>query len=131
MRDGPRRLPLIALGALGALIALILAGIYIYRRDEAGRLRAGQEIEMSGQTIEGLSGPVVQTEKIKILGQRAMPVPRVVSADELLDGQYDGQWVEVVVHTISHPRRRADCRSSIRLQLSRRALLQRFHQSWR
>src|SRR5258706_2155123 len=31
MPDGPRRLPLIALGALGALIALILAGIYIYR----------------------------------------------------------------------------------------------------
>jgi len=31
MREGPRRLPLIALGALGALIALILAGIYIYR----------------------------------------------------------------------------------------------------
>jgi hypothetical protein len=27
----PRQLPLIALGALGALIALILAGIYIYR----------------------------------------------------------------------------------------------------
>jgi hypothetical protein len=30
MRDGPRRLPLIALGALGALIALILAGTYVY-----------------------------------------------------------------------------------------------------
>jgi hypothetical protein len=28
---GPRRLPLIALGAVGALIALILAGAYIYR----------------------------------------------------------------------------------------------------
>jgi hypothetical protein len=31
MGNGPRRLPLIALGALGALIALILAGTYIYR----------------------------------------------------------------------------------------------------
>jgi hypothetical protein len=30
MRDGPRRLPLIALGALGALIALILAGTSVY-----------------------------------------------------------------------------------------------------
>jgi hypothetical protein len=30
MQDGPRRLPLIALGALGALIALILAGTYVY-----------------------------------------------------------------------------------------------------
>src|SRR5579864_115522 len=31
MRVGPRRLPLIALGALGASIALILAGTYVYR----------------------------------------------------------------------------------------------------
>lgn len=31
MRIGPRRLPLIALGALGASIALILAGSYVYR----------------------------------------------------------------------------------------------------
>src|ERR1700738_5236453 len=35
MRDGPRRLPLIALGALGALIALILVGTYIYRESGA------------------------------------------------------------------------------------------------
>ena len=31
MRDKPRRRPLIALGALGALIALILAGNYVYQ----------------------------------------------------------------------------------------------------
>jgi hypothetical protein len=30
MRNGPRRLPLIAFGALAALIALILAGTYFY-----------------------------------------------------------------------------------------------------
>ena len=31
MRDGPRRLPLIALGALGAVIALDFGGTYVYR----------------------------------------------------------------------------------------------------
>jgi hypothetical protein len=36
MRDGARRLPLIAFGAFGALIALILAGGYIY--DTSGSL---------------------------------------------------------------------------------------------
>ena len=51
MRDGPRRLPLIGLGALGALIALILAGTYIYREsgvvvDEHSCCGAG------GQTTE-------------------------------------------------------------------------------
>ncbi len=35
MRYGPRRLPLIGLGALGALIALILGGTYIYRESLA------------------------------------------------------------------------------------------------
>jgi hypothetical protein len=51
MRDGPRQLPLIALGALGALIALILAGIYIYRTsgvlvDERGSGPGGQTTEV-------------------------------------------------------------------------------------
>src|ERR1051326_906644 len=49
------------------------AGSSIYRQDETGPLRAGQEIELSGHTIQGLSGPAVQSQKIKILGQRAMP----------------------------------------------------------
>jgi len=51
VRIGPRRLPLIALGALGALIALILAGGYIYR--ERGVL-----VEQSG------SGPGGETTEI-------------------------------------------------------------------
>src|ERR1041385_4898245 len=71
------------------------AGIYIYRQDDAGPLRAGQEIEVSGKTIQGLSGSTVATEQIRILGPRAMPVPRVLTAQQLQDGNYDGQWVEV------------------------------------
>ena len=56
MRDRPRRLPLIALGALGALIALILAGIYIYRTsgvlvDERGSGPGGQTTEVF--TVDG------------------------------------------------------------------------------
>ncbi|HEX7264832.1 MAG TPA: hypothetical protein VF383_11695 [Candidatus Dormibacteraeota bacterium] len=51
MRDGRRRLPLIALGALGALIALILAGIYVYRErgvlvDESGSGPGGETTEV-------------------------------------------------------------------------------------
>ena len=56
MRDGPRQLPLIALGALYALIALILAGIYIYRTsgvlvDERGSGPGGQTTEVF--TVDG------------------------------------------------------------------------------
>jgi hypothetical protein len=50
MRDGPRQLPLIALGALGALIVLILAGIYIYRT--SGVLVDGRGSGPGGQTTE-------------------------------------------------------------------------------
>ena len=51
MRDGPRRLPLIALGALGALTAVILAGTYIYRErgvlvDERGSGPGGETTEV-------------------------------------------------------------------------------------
>lgn len=51
MRVGPRRLPLIALGALGALIALIFVGTYIYRErgvlvDESGSGPGGQTTEV-------------------------------------------------------------------------------------
>ena len=50
MRNWPRRLPLIALGALGALIALILAGTYIYREsvlvDESGSGPGGETTEV-------------------------------------------------------------------------------------
>ena len=52
MRDGPSRLPLIALGALGALIALILAGIYIYRESRSGVLVDESSSGPGGQTTE-------------------------------------------------------------------------------
>jgi hypothetical protein len=53
MRDGPRRLPLIALGALGALIALILAGTYIYRETRpTGALVETRSSGGGGQTTE-------------------------------------------------------------------------------
>ncbi|HEV3166617.1 MAG TPA: hypothetical protein VGZ22_21510 [Isosphaeraceae bacterium] len=53
MRHGPRRLPLIALGALVALIALILAGTYIFReRGSAGALVATGGSGGGGGTTE-------------------------------------------------------------------------------
>ena len=52
MRDGRRRLPLIALGALGALIALILAGTYIYRESTSGVLVDQRGSGPGGETTE-------------------------------------------------------------------------------
>lgn len=51
MRGGPRRLPLIAHCALGALIALILAGTYIYR--ESGPSPAAGVLVDTGGSVGG------------------------------------------------------------------------------
>ena len=50
MRNRPRRLPLIALGAIGALIALVIAGTYIYR--ERGVLVSERGSGPGGETTE-------------------------------------------------------------------------------
>ena len=52
MRTGPRRRPLIALGAAGALIALILAGTYFYREFGTGALVDEHGSGAGGQTTE-------------------------------------------------------------------------------
>jgi hypothetical protein len=54
MRDGPRRLPLIALGAFGALIVLTLAGIYVYRESGSPGVLVDQRscCGAGGQTTE-------------------------------------------------------------------------------
>jgi hypothetical protein len=52
MRGGSRRLPLIALGALAALIAVILAGAYIYRQSTSGVLVDGRGSGPGGETTE-------------------------------------------------------------------------------
>jgi hypothetical protein len=52
MREGPRRLPLIALGALGTLSVLLLAGVYIYRESRSGVLVDERGAGPGGQTTE-------------------------------------------------------------------------------
>src|SRR5579872_7139413 len=52
MREAARRLPLIRLGALGAFVALILAGIYIYGASASGALVDEHGSGPGGQTTE-------------------------------------------------------------------------------
>jgi hypothetical protein len=77
MPDGPRRLPLIALGALGALIALILAGIYIYR--EIGPLTVSASTPVILFTDAGNSN---QIDGLTWDGERAGKVTEIPSPFE-------------------------------------------------
>jgi hypothetical protein len=74
MPDGPSRLPLIALGALGALIALILAGIYIYR--EIGPLTVSASTPVILFTDAGNSN---QIDGLTWDGQRAGKITEIPS----------------------------------------------------
>src|ERR1700693_6135340 len=74
MPDGPSPLPLIALGALGALIALILAGIYIYR--EIGPLTVSASTPVILFTDAGNSN---QIDGLTWDGQRAGKITEIPS----------------------------------------------------
>jgi hypothetical protein len=63
MRNGPRRLPLIALGAVGSLIGLILAGTYIYRSEISPA--TGDLVSETGALVsESGTGPGGETTEV-------------------------------------------------------------------
>ena len=71
------------------------AGIYLYRKDEAGRLEPGQEVEVGGYTINAAGNPAVLTTTVKVLGRAPLPPAQAHSFEQLAGGGYEGQWVEI------------------------------------
>ena len=75
------------------------AGIYFYVDDYASKtnppLRAGQLVEIEGETGAGSFAPVVTTHNIRILGETNLPAAKVVSFEDLASGQEDSQFVEI------------------------------------
>ena len=73
------------------------AGIYFYVDGSKNNppLRAGQLIEMVGETGGGSFAPVVTSHGIRILGEAKLPEAKTVSFEELESGQEDSQFVEI------------------------------------
>lgn len=66
-------------------------------------LREGTVVEVSGVSGAGDFAPIVSHPKVRVVGQSSMPKEApLVSLKELMDGNYDSQWVQVegVVHSI-------------------------------
>jgi PAS domain S-box-containing protein len=73
------------------------AGIYFYPQtsEENTNLATGQLVEIEGLTGQGEFAPVVQAQRIKILGEAKFPAARPVSFEQLISGREDSQFVEV------------------------------------
>jgi hypothetical protein len=71
------------------------AGIYL-QSSNLPPLAAGQLIEVEGVTGPGEYAPVVMPTQVKVLGEGQFPIAKPVSIEQLVSGQEDSQFVEVV-----------------------------------
>jgi hypothetical protein len=70
-------------------------GIYVevVQHPDLG-LRAGDVVEIEGQTGPGMFAPVVDKPQIRVVGHVDLPPASPRSIHELLEGAWDSQWVE-------------------------------------
>ena len=70
--------------------------ISVDRLDEsAPPMRAGQRVEIEGETAPGLFAPIVLAKQVKVTGQQELPQPRLFRPEELVSGREDSQWVRL------------------------------------
>jgi PAS domain S-box-containing protein len=72
------------------------AGIYLQELTNGPALRAGQLVEVEGQTGAGEFAPIVITRSLTVLGEGTMPAAKTVSLEQLVSGGEDSQFVEVI-----------------------------------
>ena len=79
------------------------AGIFVAGHTGNPAPAPGDVVQLTGVTNPGDFAPVITAREIKVLRSSELPAPPRASSDELVTGQYDGQWVEVggVVRTVS------------------------------
>jgi signal transduction histidine kinase len=80
------------------------AGIYVRFPTNVApaRLDPGQLVEITGTCNPGEYAPIVEIEQLQVVGSAPLPVPPVVSYEQLASGAEDSQFVEIsgVVHSV-------------------------------
>jgi PAS domain S-box-containing protein len=74
------------------------AGIYFYLSDTLavqGNLKAGQLVDIVGQSSKGDYAPIIEVQHIEMLGAGTFPKAKTVGIEQLSSGQEDSQYVEV------------------------------------
>ena len=71
------------------------AGIYLQASTNTPSLIPGQVVDVEGVSSPGEYAPIVVPEKVRVVGQAALPVPTPVTYEQLASGQEDSQFVEI------------------------------------
>jgi PAS domain S-box-containing protein len=69
-------------------------GIYLGTNTPA--LKAGQIVEIEGKTSPGEYAPIIETERVNIVGEGTLPSPKPATFEQLAGGREDSQFVELV-----------------------------------
>ncbi|MCI0539535.1 MAG: hypothetical protein L0Z50_30360, partial [Verrucomicrobiales bacterium] len=74
------------------------AGVYLYVVNTI--LEHGQLVEVAGVSGAGRFAPIVEVQKVKIVGRVDLPNPQHVSIEQLDHGNEDSQWVAItgIIH---------------------------------
>ena len=70
------------------------AGIYLGTNTPA--LKAGLVVEIEGTTSPGEYAPIVETERVKVIGEGSLPAAKPATFEQLASGREDSQFVEIV-----------------------------------
>ena len=71
------------------------AGIYVESKRPELVLKAGQLVEVEGESTVGQFSPNIQETKLRVLGDGSFPAPKKASFETMATGREAGQWVEV------------------------------------
>lgn len=71
-------------------------GVFVAQRTSRGPvLRTGDWVECHGWTAAGRYAPIIELDRIVVLGRRDLPQPIRLSLGEFPSGRHDAEWVEV------------------------------------
>lgn len=88
------------------VVTLVEPGRTVFFQDETGGtffkgkatssgLQPGLRVRVRGKTFPGLYVPGIDAQKVEVLAQGSLPVPRQVSFDDLAAGRFNYEWVEL------------------------------------
>ncbi len=80
---------------LGVFVHDSTGSIYVKLGEGTNNINAGDNVEIEGSSGPGDFVPVVNANRVTILGRAALPAPDSVTYEQLATGSQDSQWVEL------------------------------------